>query len=240
MILDWAARLALSPLLIAQALNVRRTAQSLPEAAGPRHGVAGQGPALHLRLIGDSSGAGVGVAHQSEALIGQLVGALAPRFTVHWHLDAQTGATTASTLARLESARPQHTDIIVLALGVNDVTRLIPPARWRQQQESLLTRLRALYAPRCIYLSGIPPVGRFPLLPNPLRWTLGRQARAFDHTQRAWVAPQADLRLVSFDQPMDPSMMASDGFHPGAAVYHLWAKKMASRIISDWPNSSQD
>ena len=235
MLFDWVARALLSPLLIAQALKVRRTAQSLPEAAGPRQGVEGHGPTLHLRLIGDSSGAGVGVALQSDALIGQLVAELAPHFTVYWHLDAQTGATTASTLTRLETAQAQKTDIIVTALGVNDVTRLIPPGTWQRQQTTLLARLRALYTPRKIYMSAIPPVGKFPLLPHPLRWTLGRQADNLETTQRKWIATQSDVALIPFDQSLDPEMMASDGFHPSAAIYTLWAKNIASRILSDWP-----
>ena len=107
MFLDWVARALLSPLLIAQALKVRRTAQSLPEAAGPRQGVVGHGPTLHLRLIGDSSGAGVGVALQSDALIGQLAAELAQHFTLHWHLDALTGATTTSTCLLYTSPSPR-------------------------------------------------------------------------------------------------------------------------------------
>ena len=237
MLLDWSARALLSPLLIAQALKVRRTAQSLPEAAGSRSVVVGQGPPLRLRLIGDSSAAGVGVTHQSEALSGQIATALAPNFTVHWHLDALTGATTASTLTRLDTAKPHQTDIVITALGVNDVTRLIPPRTWQRQQNTLLERIRALYAPSRIYMSAIPPVGQFPLLPHPLRWTLGRQAEALEQVQRNWLATQAGVTLVPFDQPMDPSMMASDGFHPSAAIYTLWAKEMASRILSDWPKT---
>lgn len=237
MLLDWTARVLLSPLLITQALKVRRTAQSLPEAAGPRQAVVGHGPTLRLRLIGDSSGAGVGVALQTDALIGQVVGQLAPHFTVHWHLDALTGATTASTLTRLKDATPHPTDIILTALGVNDVTRLIPPKIWQRQQSQLLNRIRTLYAPRAIYMSAIPPVGEFPLLPNPLRWTLGRQAQTIEVAQRAWVTQHPEVTLIPFDQPMDPSMMASDGFHPSAPIYTLWAKEMTSRILSDWPKS---
>ncbi len=238
MFLDWSARILLSPLLIAQALRVRRRAQSLPEAAGPRSGTAGQGTALRLRVIGDSSAAGVGVAHQSEALIGQLVDQLAPHFALDWHLDAKTGATTRSTLARLTHATPQKTDILLLALGVNDVTCLISPAIWQAQQATLLTRLHALYQPSIIYVSGIPPMGKFPLLPHPLRWTLGRQARAYDKVQRQWTNQQNGVTLVPFDQPFDPSQMATDGFHPSAAIYTLWAKEIASRILSDWPKSA--
>jgi lysophospholipase L1-like esterase len=234
-VLDTAARLILSPLLITQALRVRRTAQSLPEAAGPRSGVTGSGPALRLAIIGDSSGAGVGVKTQADALLGQITAVLSQDFTLHWHLDALIGATTRSTLARLERAEPRPFDVIITALGVNDVTRLIPAAIWLRQQDSLFARLNSLYQPRHIYVSGMPPLSDFPLLPDPLRWTLGRHAATLDRHRVRRLAADSNITHVPFDLPLDPAMMAADGFHPGPQIYALWAKEMASRIISDWP-----
>ncbi|MFC6583259.1 SGNH/GDSL hydrolase family protein [Sulfitobacter aestuariivivens] len=221
---QFATRLVLSPLLIAQALGVRRIAQILPEATGPRDGVTGTGEALRLRIIGDSSAAGVGASIQDEALLGQLTSHLGKQFEVSWHLDAITGATTRSTLERLNSATPTRTDIIVLALGVNDATRLIPPARWLKRHRALLDRLRTLYQPRHIYLSGMPPLGRFPLLPQPLRWTLGQQATAIDNVQIRHAARVDDLTHVPFDLDLDPDLMASDGFHPNPRLYAIWGK----------------
>jgi lysophospholipase L1-like esterase len=229
------ARLALSPLLIAQALKVRRVAQRLPEAAGPRSGVLGSGPPLRLRIVGDSSAAGVGVRTQTEALSGQLAAALASQFTVSWQLDALSGATTKSTQMRLQHTAADPADIIVTALGVNDVTRLLPRRTWLRQQMALFDDLRARHNPRRIYLSGVPPMGAFPLLPQPLRWTLGRHAKAFETTMQRHAAKTADLTYVPFDLPADPGLMASDGFHPNAQLNTLWAKEMASRIITDWP-----
>ncbi|MEW9920867.1 SGNH/GDSL hydrolase family protein [Marimonas sp. MJW-29] len=234
--LDTAARLALSPLLVAQALRVRRIAQSLPEAAGPRSGRMGDGPPLRLAIVGDSSAAGVGVADQAEALSGQLARVLSDRHTVHWHLDALTGATTRSTLERLTEARPQPMDVVIVALGVNDVTRLVPASLWVRQQNRLLDRLRALHAPRRIYLSGMPPIRYFPLLPEPLRWTLGRHADKLETARIAALSDQPDCTHVPFELPLDPALMASDGFHPSARLYTLWAEEMASRISADWPS----
>ena len=79
---DTAFRIACAPLLITQALRVRRSAQSLPEPPGPRSGMLGSGPPLRLAIIGDSSAAGVGAASQKEALGGQLSGALAQQVTL--------------------------------------------------------------------------------------------------------------------------------------------------------------
>ncbi len=238
--LDTAARLLMSPLLVAQALQVRRTAQSLPEAAGPRFGTHGKGPLLRLGIIGDSSAAGVGVAHQSDALSGQLVEMLATQFEVTWQLDALTGATTRSTITRLANTPTRPLDVIVIALGVNDVTRLVPARVWVRQQATLIQRLRTLHAPAQIYLSGMAPIGHFPLLPGALRWTLGRHAQRLEKQRIAYLETCPDLTHVPFDMPLDPELMASDGFHPAAPLYTLWAKEMASRIISDWPDFSSE
>ncbi|KIN70834.1 Lipolytic enzyme, G-D-S-L [Sulfitobacter noctilucae] len=233
--LDTAFRALMSPVLMAQAMRVRRTAQSLPEAAGPREGTFGAGPVLRLTIIGDSSAAGVGVARQSEALSGQLVNMLGTAFTVQWHLDALTGATTRSTIARLQLAQSRPGDVVITALGVNDVTRLIPAATWVRQQNTLFDRVQHLYQPRQIYVTGMAPLGRFPLLPDPLRWTLGRHADRLERQREKLIATRNDCTLVPFNTTLDSGLMATDGFHPGPNLYALWAKEMASRIISDWP-----
>jgi lysophospholipase L1-like esterase len=233
--MDIGLRLALAPVLLVQAIRVRANALKLPEADGPRTGKLGAGPALSLLILGDSSAAGVGVEHQDHALAGQLVSLLARDFTVSWQLIAKTGATTGTTLKRLEEISPTPFDVIVTGLGVNDITHAVRFKVWQKQQAALMARLNQLFTPRLIYMSGLPPLGNFPILPQPLRWTLGRQANRFDRALTSSLAALPDTHHVPFDKPLDPTQMAADGFHPGAGIYTLWAKEMASRIISDWP-----
>lgn len=233
MLADTLLRIGMAPLLILQALGVRKSVQSLPEAAGPRSGTIGNGPPLRLHIIGDSSAAGVGAETQQDALSGQLAAQLAGHFSIHWSLDALTGATTRSTLRRLQGCKPEKTDVVVVALGVNDITRLIPVSRWLALQMALVDRIRNLYHPQQIYLSGIPPMGDFPLLPNPLRWTLGRQAAAFDRAMRQRAENLANLRYLPFDMAMTADLMAPDGFHPNPVGYAHWAERVASEILED-------
>lgn len=233
--LDAGLRILLSPLLVYQAVSVRRTAQSLPEPDGPRAGTTGQGPPLRLAIIGDSSAAGVGSSSQTTALSGQLTGLLARNFAVSWHLDALTGATTRSTLHRLATARAKPLDVIVIVLGTNDVTRLIPRWLWLRQQRALLDRLTGLYQPRKFYITAVPPLEHFPLLPHPLRWTLGRHALKLETAKLRYLATRPDCTPVPFTFAPDPALMASDGFHPSEQLNTLWAKEIASRIFSDWP-----
>jgi len=233
--LNFATRLALSPLLLAQGLSVRANAVRLPEAAGPRTGRLGPGPRLSLLILGDSSAAGVGVDHQNDALAGQLAVLLANHFTLDWQLVAKTGATTRTALQWLETHPPAPIDIVVTALGVNDVTHAVPYPLWLRQQNRMFARINTLFAPRRVYVSGVPPLGDFPILPQPLRWSLGTQARRFDAGLARLTETSPRLCHIPFDSPLVPSQMAQDGFHPGPEIYTLWAKEMASRILSDWP-----
>ena len=102
-----AAKLALAPLLILQGRRVRRMALRLPEAAGEREAVLGEGSArLRLLSVGDSATAGVGAAPQREALAGRLAEHLAAQAgaRVHWRLVARSGATTAEALQLLDES----------------------------------------------------------------------------------------------------------------------------------------
>jgi len=235
MILDVAIRLLLAPILGVQAMNVRKRALHLPEASGARRGTLGAGPVLRLLIVGDSSAAGVGVQTQTAALAGQLSAKLATAFTVHWQLHAKTGATTASTCASLRESQPDPADIIVTALGVNDVTHAVPRPLWLRRQRDLRRLLLEQTGARQIYVTGIPPLGHFPLLPNPLRWLLGRTAHQFDHALAMELAREATATHVAQPTVLNAAHMAADGFHPGPEIYGEWANVMARRIISDWP-----
>lgn len=228
-------RLALSPVYLAQGLSVRHRAARLPEAAGPRAGSTGSGPLLRLLVLGDSSAAGVGVAQQDAALAGRLSATLAAGFTVQWRLHARTGATTADTLETLRRLDAVPFDAAVVALGVNDVARQVPLRRWLARQQELAELLQARFGVRRAYLSGVPPMGRFPLLPQPLRAMLGARAEVFDAALAGFAAGQPRLRHLPFDAAaLDPALMAEDGFHPGPEIYRLWAEHLAAAIRADF------
>lgn len=221
---------ALLPVLLIQAAYVGVRAQRLPEAEGVRYGTAGQGRPLRLLILGDSAAAGVGVQGQDQALSGQLVQRLQSDFEVDWQLIAKTGATTRSTLATLSETEAASFDVAVISLGVNDATRLRPVNRWRKEQAALRTLLRQKFQVRHILLSGMPPLGDFPLLPQPLRRTIGLHSAALDKASQRAIAEEADAFHLPFDVALDPDMMAVDGFHPGAGIYALWADRVAERI----------
>lgn len=227
------ATVVLAPVLLAQGRRVRRTVVLLPEPEGAREGADGSGPLLRLLVVGDSAAAGVGAQTQDDALTGRVVAGLAPSFHVRWKLVAFTGATTADMLDHLEKTPAGHFDVVLASLGVNDVTGGCSLAQWRQQQEQLITLLRDRFHARHILLSGLPPMHRFPALPQPLRWYLGSRARDFDHVLAGLARNHASAEFVKLGYAMmDTQAMAADGFHPGPAIYGSWAAELVRRIVA--------
>lgn len=222
--------LALAPVLLAQGLYVRRTIPRLPEPPGPRQGRAGDGPRLRLLIAGDSAAAGVGAAAQSEALAGRLVEHLAGDFRVAWRLIARTGATTRDTLDRLGQEAPATFDAVVTSLGVNDLVAGASVRGWIGRQAELTRLLRRRFGARRIVLSGLPPVARFPALPQPLRGVMGARSRRFDRALASWAQTQDDCDHLPLDFAPDTGLMASDGFHPGPGVYAFWGREAAGVI----------
>lgn len=231
-LIDWPLRTALLPVLAAQGVLVRRSARKLQEPPGPRSGAMPNAEAS-LLILGDSSAAGVGCTHQDQALSAMVPKALMPDLPVRWTLIAKCGARTGDVLSWLDRDPPGCVDIAVTALGVNDVTKATTAGQWHRRQALLFHRLRDLGAKR-IYACALPPMGHFPLLPNPLRWILGRQANAFDQQLQCLCAERPYARHVPFDFPMQLSDMAPDGYHPGPAIYAEWAQHLARIIRADF------
>lgn len=224
----------LAPLLVAQGRRVRRDTPRLPEPPGDRQGTRGEGTPLSLLILGDSAAAGVGAPSQDTALLGQLVDRLSGQHRVTWQLVARTGMTT--TDAREALFQGEHVgrawDIVVVSLGVNDATRLMRSGRFRRHTEALLTRIQRELMPGVVVLSGLPPLHRFPALPEPLRSVIGARARRLDRALSA-IAAQRGPSVVYLKLPfveLDAEAMASDGFHPGPPVYAAWATQVLAAI----------
>jgi lysophospholipase L1-like esterase len=248
----------LTPVLLMQGLNVRRTTPKLAEPVGERLGQTGPDPQLSVLILGDSAAAGVGVENQEQALLGQVIHHLRPRFNINYGLFAKTGATTASTLASLNehtaTLHPilgkEHFDVIITSLGVNDITSALSCVKWLEQQNELFTHITQRYKPKLVLVTAVPPLGLFPALPNPLRWSLGQRANQFNHNmqqlllefdQQADSQTQFKMINLPLDKPLQDitmlefmrQMMAADGFHPGAQMYTAWAKLVVEQIQLD-------
>ncbi len=224
----------MSPVLFCQGKYVRRVTPKLPEAAGGRSGESGTGPSLRLLVLGDSAAAGVGVATQDDALIGQTVRRLQDRFQVFWKLEAQTGATTRSTIAKLKAAEPEPFTAVAISLGVNEVTCGRRVATWLAELDELAHRPRTKFSAQRMLWSGVPSMHEFPALPQPLRWYLGTRAALLDQVLKTWVDARRDCDFIAAPASGYGSLMAVDGFHPGPKVFEQWGAEVA-RCLANLP-----
>lgn len=221
----------LLPVSAIQGLALRRKALRLPGAAGARQGCTGNGGDLHLLAIGDSIIDGVGAVQMENSLPVQFAKALSEQMnrSVYWRVEGQTGYDINDVIDRLDSLQEvRPPDIVLISVGVNDVTGLSSTRHWRRQLAGLLDRLNGNWPGCRIVFAGLPPMSRFPLPPQPLRFTLGLRATVMDRIAADIIAryPNA-VHVPTRISPSDHSF-CEDGFHPSPESCTLWARELAS------------
>jgi lysophospholipase L1-like esterase len=224
-----AATIALAPVLIVQGLRVRRTTPKLGGAAGPVTGSApGVGPALRLLVLGESTVDGVGAVSHEEALTGQLAHAIARRTgrEVSWLAVGKTGANARVAHDEL-LARISPADLVVIALGVNDTIELRSAAAFRRDLLRLVVALRRRLGPVPVFFAGVPPMGRFPALPQPLRTVFGLRSAALDAAAASLAGLPGVGHVPLSAELLDADCFAADRFHPGPAGYRSWGAQLA-------------
>ena len=233
-------KILLGPVLLVQGRRVRRTALRLAEAVGERMGlveIAGDQPELRLLFVGDSTMAGVGVQYQSAALAFQVASSVATRLgrSVRWQLVAKSGVNTSQALEFVKGPELLPADVLVTALGVNDVTSQRSPYQFVADYEELIDELSKRVGAQFAVISGLPPLHLTPATPQPLRWYLGRYAHLLDEGLQRWIGTQQNVAYVSLQWASNPKDMAEDGFHPGENQYRVWAELVAESIASLLP-----
>lgn len=225
----------LLPLLVPQALYVRKTATRFAPAGGPTEGSVGDGEQFRLLAIGDSIVAGVGASELSKALVGRTATALAREKScaVTWQALGVSGYKSATVLQHLVPQLPAAAfDYIVVSVGVNDITGLTSLVSWRRNLATLLERLAAHSPGAVIAVAGMPPLHGFPLLPQPLRATLGLRARTFDAVTRELIDQLPKVLHVPLDFDPDPGQFAPDGYHPSEESYVEFGAQMAAALVA--------
>lgn len=226
---------AVAPVLIAQGLRVRRRTPVLPEAGGERGGVVGGdhgGDALAVLVLGESTAAGVGVRTQAEGLAPAIAAGVARGSgrAVTWQVVARTGCSARRTLADLVPRLREDTfDVVVVALGVNDVLEMRSGRAWQRDVTALVDALRRRLRPGGgVILAGVPDLAGFPSLPQPMRGILALHARHLDR-RLARVAATVPATVHAPAPPIDTrGLYAEDGFHPNAEGYRRWADHLVT------------
>lgn len=228
----WGIASLAMPVVMAQALWLRRRIPRLPEASGARLGSAGTGDvATRLLIVGESTAVGVGARQLSEAIPGFLCRELAKRRgeRVEWTLVGKNGASLGrmrSILTREQASIQGHRSALVLA-GVNDVFGLSSLRRWRRDIMGMVALLRSAGCTKIVF-SALPPIERFSALKAPLRWVLGVRARLLDVYLRRELMLQEDCVHARVEFPGGAAYLAEDGVHPSSLGYQQWSEQLVA------------
>ncbi|WP_165970645.1 SGNH/GDSL hydrolase family protein, partial [Actinomadura sp. 6K520] len=244
----------LAPILAVQAWRTARRTPRLAPATGDEHGFVpgtdpAAGPAYRVVVIGESTAVGVGASRHAQALPGFLAEALRERLrrSVSWSVTGENGATAHRVATGLVPANGTPgdgtppggappggasggpgADLVVLTVGINDLIRGRPLRRWTDDVSRLIAALQGRYAHATLVVAGMPPVHRFPAIPQPLRLVLGARARIMDRIMRDAARSRGAVH-APMDEAMarDRRLFATDGFHPSPDGYRAWAEDLA-------------
>lgn len=220
----------LLPLTAVQGLRLRRVALRLPGAQGDRSGSAGRGAEYHLLAVGDSIIDGVGTGRIERSLPVQFASELAAakERTVRWRVEGLSGRNIDDVIDCLQSvAHRPHPDLVLLSVGVNDVTGLRSTRAWRLRLTELIGIIHQRWPQARILFAGLPPMALFPLPPQPLRFSLGLRAATLDRIAQEIIGDHPNaVHVPTRVNPAEHDFCA-DGFHPSAESCTLWAKELA-------------
>ena len=231
----------IAPLLLIQALWVRWRTPRLPGAAGPTSGtIAGKGETLGLIVLGESPVTGIGARTHEYSVTGRTAEALASRTgrTVNWRAFGLSGATARRMFREVVPQLAGKTaDVVIIALGVNDVLAWRSSSEWITDVEQLISGVRQRLGNPLILLTGVPPMQYFPALPQPLKRVLGMRARLLDRASVSLAAVLPRVIHVPSDFELSREFFCDDGFHPSEPGYAQWGETLAEEILKVLPHN---
>lgn len=229
----WTLCLALAPVLVVQGLWARRTVPRLPEGKPPNQGRFGTaGNSVRVIGIGDSVIAGVGCDDMAESLTASVARVLHERQSlyVEWAAHGCNGDRIRDVIQKVSFIPAPQPSFLIVSAGVNDVSGLTSMIRWQLEVTSLISTLKERFeAP--IILLGVPPMGRFPGLPQPLRFGLGIRARMLDYALRHTAETVPKVYWVDTTDAFDNNLLAADGYHPSADACTRWANRIVDTAL---------
>ncbi|AXT40853.1 SGNH/GDSL hydrolase family protein [Alteromonas sp. BL110] len=232
----------LFPVVLMQALWVRKKTAVLPEPEGERVLTSVQGsslPPTNLLVVGDSAAAGVGALTQESALTGLLYASLSQIGPARVSLHAKTGFKSEDVLSLLRDLPSENFSSALISIGVNDVTKFVSLKRWQQNIDAISALLIDKFGCERIVFTALPPIHCFPALPQPLRALLGWRALLLNQAlvKSVTACSNAEILYVTalnvrgtVVDIQQSGLMAEDGFHPSSKGYEMWARLALDRL----------
>jgi lysophospholipase L1-like esterase len=186
---------------------------------------------LRLAVIGDSIGYGTGAARAADTLGPRLVAALeAAGVRSEYRVFAVPGAVSADLAAQVDRARAWRPQLVVVVIGANDLTHLVPAERAASALGAAVRALRGAGAQ--VVLAPAPDLSIVPHVPPFLREIVRAGSAVLRAAQVRVVRAEGGLvadadGATSAAFVADPGLFSADRFHPSSAGYAVIARALA-------------
>jgi lysophospholipase L1-like esterase len=209
------------------AVNGRNLPARRPLRLDGRFGPAGGTP-MSVVWLGDSTGSGVGASAPATALPAVVAEELGR--PVELRVTAVSGARVAGVLdGQVEALGRVPADVVVLAIGSNDVSHLTGRDVFAARYDAVLRAIEAVHPGALVVTVGVGNFDSVPRFAQPLRAIAGWRARllaeVIERTSRRHGVPFVDIHAETGAAfAADPDRYyAADAYHPNDEGYRLWA-----------------
>jgi len=188
-------------------------------------GAASSQATLRVVALGDSTLTGPGIDDPRDIWLPRALAHLDPPGGVELISLAVGGSCAVDVLARVDEAIALDPDLVVVAVGCNDVIHRTPIRRFSANFDAVLARLDASGA--VVAVANIGDLGTIARLVRPLSNLVSVRSSSIRRAIET-VAARHD-RVVLLDVTAsnvgfrDRSVFAADLFHPAASGHALWA-----------------
>ena len=190
---------------------------------------------VRLAVLGDSIAWGQGASRERDRLAPRLVEGLEQRgFDVQGRVFAVPGARSAGLAAQVRSALEWDPTLVVIVIGANDLTHLVPPDEAARALGDAVRKLREAGAE--VVVAPAPDLSAVPHVPVFLHEVVRAAGDVLREKQVAAVLA-ADGQLADPDQrasrafATDPSLFSPDRFHPSSAGYAVIADSVLPAVV---------
>ncbi|HET8659022.1 MAG TPA: SGNH/GDSL hydrolase family protein [Micromonosporaceae bacterium] len=234
-------------LLAAEAVAARARRYAQPTLGLALRSTVGDitAPPLRLVLLGDSAAMGVGVDRLADTVGGRLAAMLTRDYARRVELSSVAVAGSRSVDLATQVARAllaTRPDVALILVGAKDATGLRRPVDAGAHVAAAVRRLREAGAG--VVLGTCPDLGAAWAFAPPLRQVVGwlgqRVARA--QARAALEAGASVVDLATETGPVfraDPGTLCSDGYHPSADGYQVWAHALYPAVAAAAADASR-
>jgi acyl-CoA thioesterase-1 len=215
-------------IVIVQILIIKYRGTPVPTPDIPRDiKTSGFGEPLTYAIMGDSTSISQGSKYE-DGIAAASTKYLASAFKVTSINTGISGATSKDVLEiQLGKVVPLRPDIVLLSVGANDATHFTKDEVIRDSLQRIIDELKKSNSNVTIIVTGSPAMDSVTRFPAGSRQIMGLRTRQVNAVFRQLIdendlvfAPIAEKTRAAFIA--DPTLTASDKFHPNKRGYALW------------------